>query len=560
MRKMSVRLSLAFLLFAGLPLGCTSSPSPAGSGGNGGSSSGSGGGGGTISKGGGSGGSTSSGGSISSGGSTSAGGGTTSAGGGSGGSTQTGGGGGSTETGGGGSTETGGGGTSDATGGSSGTGGDATGGTYAGTGGATSDATGGSSGTDGDATGGASAGTGGGGGTSATDGGTGATDGDQDDAQADLGGDMAGNSGNDAGESETGVSCTDYVQNGAETDVDCGGGTCAKCGSGRMCNSDDDCRNGNCASGKCADDFAATAPVTKDSNMWKIDLGNVIFEVDPVNSGKVAIFSFDGTDVVAKNIASTGSVFWTSPQDEWYTTPGQTWPPPTEMDGAAYTPSTSGYVLTMTGPVGDDKLSISKRYWGNVEHQAVTLEYTIHNNDSAAVVKAPWEITRVYTGGLTFFPNGEPALKLGDATFGPVPFTSAQGVLWFKYDSSDFTTTSSLKGGADGLEDWAAHIACGTGLEGSWAYPTCTKSPILIKEWTDIPAAAAAPAEKEVELYAAQNSYVEFEQQGAYQSIPAGGTLVWTMHWLLRYLPSGMLPISASTELPLLNWVRGQLL
>jgi hypothetical protein len=280
--------------------------------------------------------------------------------------------------------------------------------------------------------------------------------------------------------------------------------------------------------------------------------------VDPANSGKVATFSIDGTDVVAKNMASTGSVFWTSPQDEWYTTPTQTWPPPTEMDGAAYTPSTSGNVLTMTGPVGSDKLSISKRYWGNVEQQAVTLEYTIHNNNSDAVSKAPWEITRVYTGGLTFFPNSEPAVKLGDASFGPVPFTSAQDALWFKYSLSDFTAISSVKGGADGLEGWAAHIACGTGLERSWAYPNCTKSPILIKEWTDIPAAAAAPAEKEVEIYALQNSYEEFEQQGAYQSIPAGGTVVWTMHWLLRYLPSDVAPTAGSAAL--LTWVRGQLL
>jgi hypothetical protein len=212
----------------------------------------------------------------------------------------------------------------------------------------------------------------------------------------------------------------------------------------------------------------------------------------------------------------------------------------------------------MTGPVGSDKLSISKRYWGNLDHQAVTIEYTIHNGNSAAVLKAPWEITRVYPGGLTFFPNSEPAVRLGDASFSIVPLTSAQGVLWFKYNSSDFTT-SNVKGGADGLEGWAAHIACGTGLQGNWSYPNCTSSPILIKEWTDIPASAAAPAEKEVEIYAdVGHSYVEFEQQGAYQSIPAGGTVVWTMHWLLRYLPSTVAPTAGSAAL--LTWVRGQLL
>lgn len=520
MRKISVRLSVAFLFLATLPLACTSSPGPSatGSGGSAGSSARTGG----------------------------AGGGASSTGGASGGSSSTGSGG---------STSTGGGsGTSDATGGSSATGGEATGGIATGGGGGSSDATGGSGGTGGNATGGYAGGmsTGGGGGTSAPDGGTGGDQGDAKDGPgiAEDGGDDTP-TGDDGGGGEAGASCTDQAQNGAETDVDCGGGTCTKCGSGMMCTIDDDCRSGSCASDKCADAFAATAPVTQSGNMWRITLGTVIFEVDSAVAGKIATFSIDGTDVVVKNMAATGSVFWTSPQSDW------NWPPPAEMDTTAYIPSASGNVLTMTGPLGADNLSISKRYWGNFDHQAVTIEYTIHNGNSAAVSKAPWEITRVYPGGLTFFPNSEPAVRLGDASFSIVPSTSAQGALWFKYNSSDFTT--NVKGGADGLEGWAAHIACGTGLQGNWSYPNCTKSPILIKQWTDIPAASAAPAEKEVEIYAdGGHSYVEFEQQGAYQSIPAGGSAVWTMHWLLRYLPITVAPTAGSAAL--LTWVRGQLL
>jgi hypothetical protein len=369
---------------------------------------------------------------------------------------------------------------------------------------------------------------------------------------------VAGSSGNDGGEGETGASCTDSVQNGAETDVDCGGGACLKCASGRMCNVDDDCRNGSCASGKCADSFAATAPVTQNGNMWRITLGTVIFEVDQAVAGKVATFSIDGTDVVAKNMAATGSVFWTSPQSGWYTN-GNTWPPPNEMDSSAYTPSTSNNVLTMTGPAWGGGLSITKRYWGNVDHQAITLEYTINNGTSADVSNAPWEITRVYAGGLTFFPNADTWVRLGDASFSILPVTTALGAVWFNDNATSYT--SNVKGGADGLEGWAAHIACGTGLKGSWAYPTCAKSPILIKQWTDTPASdeTVNPTEREVEIYVdSGNSYEEFEQQGLFQSIPAGGTLVWTMHWLLRYLPSTVAPTAGSADL--LTWVRGQLL
>jgi hypothetical protein len=323
------------------------------------------------------------------------------------------------------------------------------------------------------------------------------------------------------------------------------------------CAGDSDCRTGTCTAGKCLDGFAATATVTQNGNLWRIALGTVIFEVDQSSAGKVYTLSIDGTDVVAKNIAATGSAFWTSPQSEWGLANGQTWPPPSEMDTSAYTPSSKDNILTMTGPAWGGGLSISKRYWGNLEHQAVTLEYTIHNGTTAAVSKAPWEITRVYAGGLDFFPNGDAWIKQGDASFSIVPVTTSQGAVWFNDNATSYT--SNIKGGADGLEGWAAHIACGTGLKRTCA--TGAASPILIKQWTDTPAAdeTVNPTEREVEIYVDQsNTYEEFEQQGLYQPIPAGGTLVWTMHWLLRYLPSTVAPTPGSEAL--MTWVRGQLL
>jgi hypothetical protein len=423
-------------------------------------------------------------------------------------------------------------------GGSSGSGGKATGG---------SSATGGGSGTT-DATGGA--------GGEATGGASGSsTGGKQTDAQDGPGDDALAS--DDALAVEAGGTCTDDTQNNAETDVDCGGGTCGKCGSGMKCNADSDCRTGACTVGKCLDAFAPTATVTQNGNLWRITLGTVIFEVDQSSAGKVFTFSIDGTDVVAKYLAATGSAFWTSPQSEWGLPNGQTWPPPNEMDTSAYTPSSKNNVLTMSGPAWGGGLSISKRYWGNLEHQAVTLEYTIHNGTTATVSKAPWEITRVYAGGLDFFPNADAWIMQGDASFSIAPVTTSQGAVWFNDDATSYTT--NVKGGADGTEGWAAHIACGTGLKRTCA--TGAASPILIKQWTDTPASneTANPTEREVEIYVDQsNTYEEFEQQGLYQPIPAGGTLVWTMHWLLRYLPSTLAPTPGSAAL--MTWVRGQLL
>jgi hypothetical protein len=266
-------------------------------------------------------------------------------------------------------------------------------------------------------------------------------------------------------------------------------------------------------------------------------------------AAKIVTFSLDGTNMLVINNASTGSVYWTAPQSDW------NWPPPAEMDNSAYTPSSANNILTMTGPKGTDNFQITKRFWGNVDYQTVTIEYTFTNGTSAAVMKAPWEITRVYPGGLSFFPNAEPPVQLPGTSnsFLAVPFTVAEGAAWFKYQASQFT--QDIKGGADGLEGWAAHINCGVGLE--QACDSGAKSLVLIKEWPDT--TIAAPDETEVEIYAnAGHNYVEFEQQGDYQTVEAGGTMVWTVHWMLRYLPSDVAPTAGSADL--MTWVRGQLL
>jgi uncharacterized repeat protein (TIGR01451 family) len=45
--------------------------------------------------------------------------------------------------------------------------------------------------------------------------------------------------------------CTDTVKNGTETDIDCGGITCAPCAIGKVCNVSADCTSQNCSGGIC---------------------------------------------------------------------------------------------------------------------------------------------------------------------------------------------------------------------------------------------------------------------------------------------------------------------
>jgi beta-glucosidase len=55
----------------------------------------------------------------------------------------------------------------------------------------------------------------------------------------------------------TGPTCTDGTKNGAETDVDCGGGTCPDCVDGRICSVNGDCTGNNCVSGTCCSVLSA---------------------------------------------------------------------------------------------------------------------------------------------------------------------------------------------------------------------------------------------------------------------------------------------------------------
>jgi hypothetical protein len=47
----------------------------------------------------------------------------------------------------------------------------------------------------------------------------------------------------------TGVSCSDGVQDGDETDTDCGGANCTACADGKHCLVNADCVSNNCATG-----------------------------------------------------------------------------------------------------------------------------------------------------------------------------------------------------------------------------------------------------------------------------------------------------------------------
>jgi hypothetical protein len=301
---------------------------------------------------------------------------------------------------------------------------------------------------------------------------------------------------------------------------------------------------------KGGDPFEATVQPAQNGTRMALPFGATLFEVDTKGAGRVVTFSIDGVNVLAAGGAAYGSGFWPSPQNAW---PGG-WPPPSEFETSVYSASAEGNVIVLGGTTTSaayGSLRATKRFWANAAHQVVTIEYTIHNDGSQPVSVAPWEDSRVYPGGMTFFPEaGSERVRFN---FQTVPFTSAENAVWLEYLANQIMADS--KTGADGAEGWIAHVECHAALERTCLGP---HSPIFIKTFADIPQSDFAPGEAELELFAdASHTFVELEEQGSYAPIAAGGQRSFTVHWYLRSLPDDITPMAGNVDL--LDFVRRQI-
>jgi hypothetical protein len=264
--------------------------------------------------------------------------------------------------------------------------------------------------------------------------------------------------------------------------------------------------------------------------IYSFRFGDTVFAVDAAKGARIVTFSLGGRNVLtaARNAGDInwGSTFWPSPQSDW------SWPPPTEIDSGAYTASLAGATLTLTGATASSLgLSVTKEFTVDGVAGVVSIEYRIINRGTRSRSVAPWEISRVAAGGLTFFPMGEGAPSKGSQPL--LPLDISGGVAWLAYDPS--VVTGEAKVFADGSEGWIAHA---------------TGSLLLVKAFGDTTPAQAAPSETEIELYAdPTHSYIEVENQGALTSLAAGASLTWTVRWFLRELDTSVVLEPGSADL-----------
>ncbi|MDA3890873.1 MAG: T9SS type A sorting domain-containing protein [Salinivirgaceae bacterium] len=245
---------------------------------------------------------------------------------------------------------------------------------------------------------------------------------------------------------------------------------------------------------------------------YKLEVANISFVITPEIGARFSSLKIDGTEIlyIEEGSGNWGSSFWPSPQNDWL------WPPPNALDTDPYTGGIIGKKIWLTSKTDEEtNLSFSKTVYGDLADNSINIEYVMINQKDEPQTYAPWEVTRVPSGGWAFFPAGdtditgnmaESAITIGD-------------YVWYDNSSSIGSKFFSDSKG------WLAHID--------------KKRNLFIKVFDDISIENAAPDEAEVEVYSGGN-YVELENQGAYKPIAANDSITWKVKWFVRQLPTNI--------------------
>jgi hypothetical protein len=252
---------------------------------------------------------------------------------------------------------------------------------------------------------------------------------------------------------------------------------------------------------------------------FSFSMAGTYFEVDASIGARVSSLKLDGVEFMYVDRAALnwGSTFWPSPQAPWF------WPPPEALDSGRYTGGVKGAAVELTS--GKDKRTeyvFSKTFRADDGDTSVTITYAIRNAGAKARQVAPWAITRVLPGGLTFWPKGT-----GQDTGLLAPMLKESGgALWFDYAGVKVPDEDAQAYGDGGPGGWLAHVSK-SGL-------------LLIKKFPDVAPEAQPKGEREIELYTdPKKNYQEIEHQGPMVELKPGDATTWEVKWFLRRLPAG---------------------
>ncbi len=298
---------------------------------------------------------------------------------------------------------------------------------------------------------------------------------------------------------------------------------------------------GACGGG--GDSAPSYTPVsaTTDGELYTLALGDLRMVIDASKGARITEFSLEGTNVLIDadvGGANYGSTYWVSPQSSWCAAGGGCWPPIAAIDTKPYTggidPDLNAINLTSgeasIGQFADSAVTLNKRFVPVPGSGAVDVAYALTNTSATVSVSvAPWQISRVAAGGLTYFGQGTGAVTYAADSNPAFTVTEADGALWYEFGP----VTHNSKALADST-GWLAHV---------------TPDRLLyLQSYPDIEPADAAPGEAELEIFT-NSDYVELEPQGMLTTVAPGGTLSWTVRWKLRRVPGGTTVAAGSAGL-----------
>lgn len=320
----------------------------------------------------------------------------------------------------------------------------------------------------------------------------------------------AAGSGGQAGEAAAGAAGSGGDTGGAAGAAGAGGtagtGGAISCGAAT-------CTTGQlCEAGVCQ--YQLKQPIDRGAGRYVLEFPGTYFEVVPAGGRIVAFGPSSSKNLLtgtAQNSSNYGSTLWTSPQNAWG------WPPPAAVDTASFTTAVVGNTITMASsqtPAKGPNVQLTKSFTPELRNGAILIEYTIKNLDNSAVSLAAWEVTRVFAGGIAYFPSG--SVYAGSA----LSTTSLKSHEW--YQSAAGTTGKKLFG--DSGSGWVAHT---------------DMTDLFVKQWLDVPIANQVANEGEVELYDG-GTYLEVEVQGPKVTLAPNATTTFTVRWTTR--PLGFTP------------------
>jgi hypothetical protein len=169
-------------------------------------------------------------------------------------------------------------------------------------------------------------------------------------------------------------------------------------------------------------------------------------------------------------------------------------------------------------------INITKDYSVDGASGWISIAYKI--GVTSARKAAPWEDTRVPRGGVAFFPGSVIAA-------GPLTVSTTSGVVWFDDKSQSATSPDGSKATGNGTSGWSAYAVNGV---------------LFLKKFANVPMSSFAPSEGNVDIYPGMG-FLEVEVLGAYTSIPANGSLSFSVQWRVAKIPATVTVAAGSSTL-----------